>query len=347
MEPKIPIIILNWNGIDDTIECLDSVMKLNGDNYVVYLIDNNSEIEQQEKIKELFSANDKIELRFNKTNKGFTHAHIDIWEEELKNENTPYIALLNNDTVVDSNWLNELIQLAKTRKAFIVASKMINYYNRKVMDNAGHRMLNTGEIIPIGHNEPIDDYNKELETIGACAGACLYDTQMLTEIGFFDPHFSTGYEDAEIGLRAVVSGYKSVYAPQAIVYHKMGQSIKKVFNEEYSIMIHSAILYSYFKCMPKLNIITALPSFIFKYMSMFIIDIVFWRPKYLRIMKLSWKNLFSNQGNWKAKKRKLSSKKITYLNHKQFINFLWFDIKRFWRIIILKEDSAIDEYGKS
>ena len=106
MEPKIPIIILNWNGIDDTIECLDSVMKLNGDNYVVYLIDNNSEIEQQEKIKELFSANDKVKLRFNKTNKGFTHAHIDIWEEELKNKNTVKI-LLKVYKKLENNKINQ------------------------------------------------------------------------------------------------------------------------------------------------------------------------------------------------------------------------------------------------
>lgn len=339
----IPIVIINWNGIDDTIECIDSVLKTKSIKYHIWLIDNNSDNTEGKRLKELYNSNELITVKCYSTNLGFAKAHNKIWVDELKDSNSKYIALLNNDTVVESQWLSAMIDTAEKHNCDIVASKMINYYDRTRMDNAGHRMLNTGEIIPIAHNTDPKDFTEEFENLGACGGGALYSTDMLNKIGFFDPYFSTGYEDAELGLRALVSGYKSVFCPNAIVFHKMGQSISKVFNEQYSLMIHKAILYSYFKCMPTLNIISTLPSFIFKYLAMIIIDLIFWRPTYLRILIESWKCVFKNEGNW-IRVRKEVDRKMFYFRHSKLISFLWFDISRFWNLIIKKQKSAIDQY---
>lgn len=341
---KLPLIIVNWNGTEDTIECLNSLEESTFKDFRVYLIDNNSDSENRNKLIAFAQNKPYVELILNSKNLGFAKAHNKIWEERLQFEDTEYIALLNNDTAIDPNWLEALITTAKDSKADIAASKMINYWHRNKMDNAGHRMLNTGEIIPIGHNKEVEQYTAELSNLGACAGACLYSTKMLKDIGFFDPVFTTGYEDAELGLRAVVTGHKSIYVPDAIVYHKMGQSIKNIFNEEYSLMIHTSILYSYFKCMPFLNIVLAFPSFLIKYISMFVIDIIFWRPKFLRVLLKSWRNIFNNYGNLKQRRKALKSKRIKYLKHPQKISFFFFDVKRFWDFIILKKKSAIDNY---
>lgn len=344
----IPIIIVNWNGINDTKECISSILNMTGIDYQIYLIDNGSEEAQVEELNELYGNEDKVSLHLYTSNLGFSKAHIRIYNEILSGDSFPYIALLNNDTAVDPHWLKELVQFAKTENADLVSSKMISYYNRDLVDNTGHKMLNTGEILPIGHGEPIENHNQSIENLGPCAGACLYSKKMIDEIGFFDSYFSTGYEDAEFGLRAVISGYKAMYAPKAIVYHKMGQSIKKIFNFEYSAMIQTSILYSYFKNVPTLKLLLDLPFIIIKNILMIIINILFWRIKYLKVQIKSWFTIISSIRTIKLKRKqtaKLRKNKISTLDLiRKTEFFLLFDLKRFYRIIIKKEESAIDNY---
>jgi len=346
---NVPIIIINWNGIEDTIECISSVKNMVYNEYHIYLIDNGSQNQEGHKLERLYSNDSKITVIQNNHNYGFTKAHIDIWENEIQKQSYKYIVLLNNDTVVDANWLQHLISFAEIQKIDVVSSKMIDFYKRDLMDNAGHQMLNTGEIIPIGFSKSIDLYNNPIENIGACAGACLYRTSMLHKIGFFDPYFTTGYEDAEFGLRAKIAGFKLKYNPNAIVYHKRGKSIKKVFNTAYSEMIQTAILYTYFKLVPFPNIIISLPSIIVKNLSILIVDLVFKRWGYLSIWKQSWINVYKNRKMIRAKRREfyqaISNKTIpfySFISKTKF--FLGFDIERFWRIIILKRQSALDQY---
>jgi len=343
-----PIIIINWNGIKDTLECIESVLSLKKVDYHIHLIDNNSDNDEGEQLKECYHLNQRITCHLYSKNYGFTKAHIKIWEEILTHQSCEYIALLNNDTVVDENWLFELIKSAKQNDAQVISSKMINYYNRSIMDNAGHFMINTGEIMPIGHGEPIENYTETIENMGACAGACLYQKSMIEQIGFFDPYFSTGYEDAEYGLRAVISKFSCIYAPDALVYHKMGQSIKKIFSESYSLMIQTSIIYSYFKLMPITKIIYDTPSLIVKYFSMVIIDIIFLRTKYLRILFKAWFNIWrirntirQNRKNFFETVKHVSS----FLNLKKKISWFFpFDVRRFFKLIIHQELSNIDRY---
>jgi len=344
-----PIIIINWNGIQDTSECIESVFSLQNVNYHIHLIDNNSDNEEGNQLKNRYKANQNITCHLYDKNYGFTKAHIKIWEEILMYQSYEYIALLNNDTVVDKHWLYSLMEAAKTYNAEVISSKMINYYNRSIMDNAGHFMLNTGEIMPIGHGKPIDNYNEFTENMGACAGACLYKKSMIEEIGFFDPYFSTGYEDAEFGLRAIVSNFKCIYTPEALVYHKMGQSVKKIFDESYSLMIQTSILYTYFKLMPVNKIIYDIPSIIVKNLSMIIIDLIFLRLNYLRILFKSWFNI------WQDRNEMLQNRKIFYDKANSISKFLYlrgkikwflpFDMNRFWNILIIGRISSIEVYS--
>ena len=230
----IPIIILNWNGIEDTIACIDSVMQQTYASFEIYLVDNGSESEEVARLKSLYGNMDKIHLICNPTNLGFAQGNNEVMTSILKGNEVPkYIALLNNDTEVEPTWLEELIATANSQNASMVSSKLVNFFDRSVMDNAGHLMMNTGEIIPVGSNEPVENHCKIKENIGACGGAALYATDMLENIGLFDDFFKTGYEDAELGLRAHLLGYKTVYAPKAIVYHKVSQSIKKIFDYDF------------------------------------------------------------------------------------------------------------------
>ena len=339
---NIPIIILNWNGIEDTIECMDAVLQQTYRAFEIYLVDNGSETAEVEKLKSLYSTNHQIHLICNETNLGFAKGNNEVMTSILNEaEVPPYIVLLNNDTVVEPNWLEELIDLAKTQNASMVSSKLVNFYDRSLLDNAGHMMMNTGEVIPVGNNEPVEHHCEVKENIGACGGAALYATDMLEDIGLFDDFFKTGYEDAELGLRAYLLGYKTMYAPKAIVYHKVSQSIKKIFDYDFVLKSRVDVFYTFLKLMPWPIILLAIPSIILKYLIMIVVDIVFFRFQFLKLIFHSFKEILFTQRfivkqrrkEFKANRKLISTAAI--LKTQTF--FLWWDIKRFFKDVVFKK----------
>lgn len=344
----IPVIIINWNGFQDTVECLTSLLRSSNVKFKIHLVDNGSDQEEGARLKEKYREESRVVLHVLQENLGFGKANNYVLEK-LLDKNPQYVALLNNDTTVDPHWLNNLVQTAESEGAQMVSSKMLDYWQPDHIDNLGHQMLNTGEIIPIGHGEPADSYRPPLHNLGSCAGATLYDFKMLKKIGFFDPFFTTGYEDAELGLRAVLAGYTSVLAPNALVFHKGGQSIKKIFNAQYAQMIQVSIWYTYFKLMPFMVIFISLPFILLKTFLLSIINILFMRVNYLEIQ---WRALYLTFfKHWKEiqKKRKdfysvtavISPWKV--LSRQRF--FLWYDLKRFYQIFVKGKKSALDQYG--
>ncbi len=346
---KIPIIILNWNGIADTLECMESIFAQTYTDFKVYLLDNGSEGNDVEILKEKFGEDPKVQLILETKNHGFTLGNNLILEEYILPESDyEYVVLLNNDTTVSEDWLEQLLYNAQTHHADMVACKMVNYYDRKRMDNAGHKMLNTAEVIPLGYAEPVSEWDTLHENMGACAGAALYAVPMLCEIGIFDEYFDTGYEDAELGIRANILGYKSIYAPSAVVYHKESQSVSKIMNYDYLLKIQLNIFYSYFKLMPTASLLLNLPSLIFKYLMILVIDVIFIRPKFLKIMlHAMYRTLFTERKriltarrNFMTKHRPISTFKL----QKKMEFFLWFDIKRFIKYVILRRKTEFERY---
>ena len=346
----IPIIILNWNGINDTIECVESVLNLKEVLFQVYLVDNNSADGSQEILKNKYESCQQIKLIFNKENFGFTKGNNRVLKVILSQSTySQYIALLNNDTVVDPYWLSNLYSSALQYRASIISSKMINYFDRNTMDNAGHQMLNTGEILPIGHGHSIHQFEAVFENMGACAGAGLYSTKMLSEIGLFDEYFSTGYEDAELGVRAVMTGHKCIYEPSAIVYHKMGQSIKKVFNEAYAIDMQRKISYAYFKLMPSGNILINFPFYIIRLLFILLILGLLFRFKQAKIVLKSIRDILITELPHIRQARSKFLNKIsisTFSITKKQTFFLKNHIDRLFYFFSKNRQSALDVYGK-
>jgi len=284
--PKIPIpiIILNWNGLNDTIECIRSLLAMNPFPIEIILVDNGSRRDVKKEVSRLYQDHPDVTLIVNETNKGFTRGNYDIVEEILnRNEVPEYIALLNNDTAVTPNWIESLVTSARENSADVISSKMVNYYDRRKIDNLGHFMLNTGEILPLGHRQSKELFNDVFENLGACGGAALYRTSMIREIGFFDLYFDTGYEDAEYGLRAKILGFKCVFEPTAIVYHKVSRSINKIRNDQYLQHIQMNIFYTYIKLMPKSFLISNVIFVFLKYVIWFLFGLFTFQFKLLKL----------------------------------------------------------------
>lgn len=339
----IPIIIVNWNGFRDTLECVDSVLSMSYKNILIVIIDNNSLHEEGAKLTNFYKDNNNIKVITNEQNIGFCAANIVAYNYlKSKSIDFKWLCLLNNDTIVDKFWLENLLKFVKESKCHIISSKMIQYHDRTLMDNAGHFILNTGEILPIGYGDNINNHTLSKPNIGCCGGAAFYNHEMIKTIGFFDEYFVNGYEDAEFSYRAFLSGYQCVYNPEAIVYHKGGNSISKVFDEAYAIKTQKDIIYTYLKLNPLAFKILNFPFFFFRYILAMIVFLLLGKMKYFKIYASAISSFFKkgHKPNKKGYQFKIGA--ISFLKNMRF--FLFWDLKRFFNLIFSNKPTALDSY---
>jgi GT2 family glycosyltransferase len=215
----IYVVIPNFNGLDQIKDCFDSLVKQTYEDYVIVLVDNNSTDNSVAYLKEKYPQVKILELD---TNRGFAGGVNEGIRFSL-NFNPEYILLLNNDIECPENFYEEMVKGFKTPDTGSVACKMLNYYNRMKIDDAGDFIKKKGSPYARGHGE-LDQgqYNDEEFIFGACAGAALYRASLFDEIGMFDEDFFAYYEDIDFSLRMQLAGYKCFYNPKAVCYHKRG-----------------------------------------------------------------------------------------------------------------------------
>jgi GT2 family glycosyltransferase len=350
MKPFIPVLIVNFNGIDDTIAAVNSCIQQQGASTFVWILDNASDNLEGEMLQAHFAENTLVKVLLSAENLGFGKACNLLFQKALAHSNFDFVALLNNDAIADKNWLQELYKAAMEENADMVSSKMIQMALPHLMDNAGHLFLNTAEVVPKAYDLPEKNFTGRFVNAGACGGAALYSAQMLKEIGFFDPYFFVGYEDAELGLRGMLCGYKSVFEPRAVVQHKMGASIKKVFNYHYSLGIQKDIFYTYLKLMPLPFLLLNLPFFLFKYGAVWLMNLVFFRWKFFKVLSVAtWHTVYGERKSWQKARTQFygtHGKRVisTWAIWKQSTFFLWYDMGRFWKYIILRNKMQFEKY---
>lgn len=337
------IILVNWNNRADTLECLQSIRKNGSKNLEILLIDNGSE--DAGLVSNLDQQFDNLKIILNKTNLGFTAA-CNQGLEYMMNHDFDYAILLNNDTIIESDFFENLNNSLEANHQDIVSAKIMLYHNRHYLDNIGHRMLNTGEIIPIGFMEEASQYTQPSATFGSCGGATVFSRQLIEKIGVFDPYFHTGYEDAEFGARAFVSGFNPIYNPELKVYHKISQSVSKVDDIQYRIDQQKNIYYTYLKLMPAGVIIMNLPFIVIKYLLVMVVELILLKWTYLKI------HLKTLSGLWKDRKiifqarrefqeQNFNRSSLDILKKQEF--FLFFDIKRLWKFTFGRDKNVFDK----
>ncbi|MCB0721386.1 MAG: glycosyltransferase family 2 protein [Ignavibacteriae bacterium] len=217
----IYIVIPNWNGLEHIKDCFPSLFEQTHKNYVVVMVDNSSEDNSVAYVKEKFPQVMVLELE---TNRGFAGG-VNEGIRFAQNFNPDYILLLNNDIECTPTFLEEMAKGFKTEDTGSAACKMLNYYNRMKIDDAGDFIKKKGSPYARGHGE-IDQgqYNEEEFIFGPCAGAAMYRSGIFDEIGYFDEDFFAYYEDVDFSFRMQLAGYKCFYNPKAVCYHKRGAS---------------------------------------------------------------------------------------------------------------------------
>ena len=213
---KASIIIPHLNGRHHLNDCLGSLRQQTCADFEVLLVDNGSTDGTQAYVRGQFPEVKLIELG---QNRGFTGACNAGWSA-AKGE---IIVLLNNDTLVDPDWLREVwAAFAQNPRVGSVASKMLLFDQRDTFHTAGDFYRVDG--LPGNRGvwqKDVGQYDQVEPVFSACGGSAAYRRTMLDEIGFLDDEFFFSCEDVDVGWRANLAGWQVLYVPTAVVYHKL------------------------------------------------------------------------------------------------------------------------------
>jgi GT2 family glycosyltransferase len=261
---NVVIIILNWNGWQDTIECLESLYQNHYSNYDVVVVDNDSNDRSVHKIKEYCNGKIKIESPFfsynphnkpieiveiepnenvkgnifrssfrrlilikNDKNEGFAEGNNIGIKYALNNLDPDYMLLLNNDTVVDKEFLVEMLKVSESDNKIGILGPKIYYYDdpNRIWFAKGKISWKLTRGLNIGYNQ-IDNgqYEKiaEVEYVSGCA--FLIKKEVINRIGLIDKRFFLYFEEIDWTLRASKLGYKNVFVPKGKIWHKVSKS---------------------------------------------------------------------------------------------------------------------------
>lgn len=217
-QPRVSVIIPNWNGAHHLPVCLDSLQRQTYTNAEVLVVDNAS----HDASLEVLAGYPEVRVLTQATNLGFTGA----CNVGLRAARGTIQVLLNNDTEVDARWLSELVQaFADHPEVGLVASKMLLFDRRDILHTAGDYVTPDG----LAHNRGVwskdaGQYDRQVYVFGACGGSAAYRAAMLDEIGLLDESFFFSFEDVDLAWRAQLAGWRCLFVPGAIVYHKLKAS---------------------------------------------------------------------------------------------------------------------------
>ena len=229
--PHIKILILNWNGIELTNQCLKSIDKLTYNNYSTMVIDNASTDDSIEKIQKNFPLVDILSLD---KNYGYSSAY-NLAFKHLKSSNLDFILLLNNDTVLEPDLLERLLDGVNLYGPNHLFCPMIKYLDSpNTIWYAGAKInLILGQLVHVGIHENDKKQFSKITKTGYATGCCiLLSLNSIKILGGFDDDFNMYAEDVDFCLRGQSVGIYSVFVPKAKIYHKVSASI----GGEYSVI---------------------------------------------------------------------------------------------------------------
>jgi len=250
---RVSVIIPNWNGKELLGPCLESLYRQEFDDFETILVDNGSSDGSVVFVEKAFPQVAIVRLE---ENRGFSAAV----NAGIAASSTPYVCLLNNDTEVDRRWLNTLVNaLAADSQAGSAASKVLFYSDPLSVNSAGDEFSFFG----VAYQRRLmqgdtDLFNQGRYVFSACGAAALYRRELFERIGLFDESFFAYQEDVDIGFRSQLAGYRCLYVPAAVVYHKYHKTSSKVADlwmhlrerNKYFVLIKNMPAKFCFLCLP-------------------------------------------------------------------------------------------------
>jgi len=220
----ISIIVINYNGKEFLSRLFLSLLRTNYKEFEVIFVDNASTDGSCEYIRNNFK-DDRINVVQNDKNYGPAAAR-NIGFRKTKGE---YIAFLDNDTEVDSEWLTELIKVFESDpKIAVVQCKLLNMVQRDKFDHAGDYINSLG-FLEERSKHAIDkgQFDKIEEVLSAKSAAIMVRSSVYKELGMFDDSYFIFMEETDFCFRVWLNGYKVMFVPKSIVWHAFNTPLKE------------------------------------------------------------------------------------------------------------------------
>ena len=214
--PLVSVIIPNWNGAHHLPTCLESLRRQTYPRVEVIVADNGSTDGSLELLARDYAWVRVLPLG---ENCGFTGA----CNSGMQAAQGEFIVLLNNDTEADPRWLAEVVAAFERHpEAGLVASRMLLFDRRDTLHTAGdfYRVDGTPGNRGVWQKDE-GQYDREEHVFSACGGSAAYRRVVLDQVGLLDEDFFFSCEDVDLAWRAQLAGWRCVYAPRAVVYHKL------------------------------------------------------------------------------------------------------------------------------
>jgi GT2 family glycosyltransferase len=233
--PQIVILILTYNQRDRTLLCLSSLDVIKSPPFHLLLWDNGSSDGTVEAVKEAFP---KVLSHYHPNNLGVASGRNSAAELAIKRFNPSYLLFLDNDMVVEPDFVGELLgPLLEDPKIGQTQAKLRFMYDRQRLNDGGGAKINFifWQVTPVGFGE-IDygQYDAPRKCI-SCGGAMMVRTDLFIKLKGFDSAFDPfGPEDLDFSLRLQKAGYTALYVPQAVAYHTVSHTFGKGYTEDYA-----------------------------------------------------------------------------------------------------------------
>lgn len=221
--PAVAIIVLNWNGKEDTLECLQSLQKLSYPNYRTVVVDNGSSDDSVTAIRSLFPKSMVIE---NGSNAGYAGGN-NVGIKWALDHAFDYILLLNNDTFVATNLIDIFVSAATARAdAFIYGAKIFFADRPNILWFAGGRWVSKNlAFTHLGYGKPDSTEYSVVREVDYITGCALFASASSFEIvGLLDDNFFLTFEETDWCYRARKEGFRCVVIPEAVLWHKVSSS---------------------------------------------------------------------------------------------------------------------------
>ncbi|URZ07195.1 glycosyltransferase family 2 protein [Clostridium felsineum] len=240
--PKIFIIILNYNAYEDTIECIKSVEDIEYDNYEIVLVDNCSTDDSYMKLKEKLPSYNIIE---SEKNLGYANGNNIGIKYALKND-AEYICILNNDVVVEKDFLSRLVEKIQEKSDIgIVGSCICDYYKKDIIQGMGaHINLCFAAARRYFKGKNYNDIEKKDIYVDYLEGACfLVKREIFEKVGLIPENYFLFFEETEFCVKAIQAGYKILCVYGSRIYHKGSATINKFGSLSYAYLNRNRVIF--------------------------------------------------------------------------------------------------------
>jgi GT2 family glycosyltransferase len=223
-DPRVTIVLLNWNGLSDTRECVESLQHVNYPAFQVVLVDNGSENNEADTLASEFGQ--FVDLVRLPENLGFAGgANVGI--QRALGGSPDYVLLLNNDTIVDPEFLTAMVRAAREIPDLAAVCPKTMFYGepRRIYSTGGTVSIWRGVANQVGRGELDDGRYDEIAERGYADGVCmLIPAAALEAVGLMDEQYFAYWEETDWCVRAREKGLHCYYIPQARVWHKADRS---------------------------------------------------------------------------------------------------------------------------